>query len=140
MAIRGLAKARKDMQKRAAEFKGGKPYKDVGELLSLSIKKNVESGGRPKWIPRKYSYPHPILDLTGRMRDDAEYTALSWRRQGTWMLNQVMGPFYGAIHQYTGIKTKIGGTMKKIVRKYVVVQDGERESMRDVFRKAFLRK
>ncbi len=140
MAIRGLDKARKNMQARRDEFKGGKPYKKVGELLSLSIKKNVEAGGRPKWIPRKYYYSHPILDKTGKMRDDAEITALSWRRQGNWMLNQVMGPFYGAIHQYTGIKTKIGGSMKKIVRKYVVVQDGERKSMRDVFRKAFLRK
>jgi phage gpG-like protein len=140
MAIKGLEKARKNMRKRAKDFAGGKPYKETGEILAASIKKNVEAGGRPKWKPHKYQYSHPILDKTGKMRDDAEITALSWQRQGKWMVNKVLGPFYGAIHQYTGIRTKIGGSIKKIVRKYVVVQDRERERMRDTFRKAFLRK
>ncbi len=134
MAVKGIDEARKKMQKRAEDFEGGKPYKEVGEILSLSIKKNVEAGGRPKWEKRKYYYSHPILDKTGRMRDDAEMTALSWIRQGDWMVDKVEGPFYGGIHQYTGVGKA------KTVRKYVVVQDSERVSMRDIFRKAFLRK
>ena len=118
------------MQARAKTLKNGEPYREVGEMLSKSIETTVNKGGRPKWKKRKKDYSHPILDLTGRMRDDAESTALQWTRKGQYMVNQVKGPAYGYYHQY--------GKGHLPVRKYVKPLRPEVNAMMKVFRTAFL--
>lgn len=126
------------MKARADDFRNGKPYTEIGEILSQSIAKNVEAGGRPRWKPRKYSYPHPILDKTGTMRDAAEQTSLKWILRATEHVIEVKSTDYGEVHQYKGVRTKIGNSIKRIIRKFVVVQPQEQTSMRNALRKAFL--
>ena len=127
------------MKKRAEAFSGGKPYQDTGGIASRSIAKNVNVGGRPKWQKRKGNYSHPILDKTGAMRDIAEDTATKWQHQSVWHNLQILGPKYGFYHQYTGIRTKIGNQIQKVVRKYVVFQKSELREIREAFSKAFHR-
>jgi phage gpG-like protein len=127
------------MKARAKAFDGGKPYKETAAILSKSIATNVQSGGRPKWRPRKGSYSHPILDKTGKMRDVAESTALKWQKTSDGYTNKVTSTGYGFIHQYRGVRTKISGSIQKIIRKFVVIQQTEKTKMIDAFRKAFLK-
>ena len=126
------------MKARADNFRNGKPYDEIGKILSQSIAKNVEAGGRPRWKPRKYSYPHPILDKTGTMRDAAEQTSLKWIHRTTEHIDQVKSTDYGEVHQYKGVRTYIGGSVKYIIRRFVVVQPQEQTRMRNALRKAFL--
>lgn len=135
---KGFQKAIKDMKARSRAFSGGKPYEEASEIASKSIKKNVESGGRPKWTKRKGHYSHPILDHTGLMRDSAEHSALKWQHGSKWHVMKITGPDYGLVHQYKGVKTKVGSSVKHIVRKYVLFQKSEVNSMIKAFRKAFL--
>ena len=139
-SIKGLDKALKDMKARSKAFKGGKPYDLVGNLASKSITTNFNSSGRPRWRARNGNYSHPILDKSGDMRDSAELSATRWIHGSVWHIDSITGPRYGFFHQYSGIRTKIGGSIKKIVRKYVVFQKNEIEAMKQVFRDAFLRK
>lgn len=126
------------MQERAKAFKGGEPYTQVGQIASKSIAQNVERGGRPKWRKRKGSYSHPILDKTGSMRDSGEDTATHWTQSGNVHTNEIKGPDYGLIHQYTGVKTKTGNKIENVVRKYVNFQKSEINAMTKAFRDAFL--
>jgi len=137
MPIKGFRAAARRMKKRAEAFSGGKPYSDTGSIASRSIAKNVNVGGRPKWQKRKGNYSHPILDKTGTMRDSAEDTATKWQHQSVWHNLHILGPKYGVYHQYTGIRTKIGGHIQKVVRKYVVFQKSELREIREAFSKAF---
>lgn len=137
---KGFAQSIKNMQARSTDFKGGKPYDEIGKVASASIKKNVDSAGRPKWRKRKGSYPWPILNKTSTMRNRAESTALRWVHGAKIHVNKIFGPDYGLIHQYTGVKTKIGSKVSNIVRKYVLFQKAEVKKMQDAFRKSFLRK
>jgi phage gpG-like protein len=134
MAIRGLDKARKDMQERAKLFsaKNPKPYNDVSEIAAKSIEQNFDSGGRPKWPKRKYFYPWPILVKTGDMKRGALATVKTWEHGVRWHIDKIKSTFYGIFHQY--------GTKKLPVRKFALFQDSEIVKMRDVFRKVFLRK
>ena len=126
------------MQARAKEFSGSddKLYVKAGEIASKSIKQNVESGGRPKWQKRKKEYSHPILDLTGLMRDKAELSAMSWETTtptsgGTEHVNKIISTLYGYFHQYG----------EKIVKRpFVLFQSDEVTQICDVFRKSFLGK
>jgi len=138
--ITGLNQARKNMKTREEAFKGTKTYDDVGKIASKDIARQVQAGGDPAWKPRKYQYSHPILDKTGRMRDKAEKTATEWKHGQVWHINTILGPLYGRVHQYTGVRTKIGGSLKKIIRKYVVFKSPVRKKMIQVFRDAFLLK
>lgn len=125
------------MRARAADFQNGKPFQEIGEIASKSIKMNVEAGGRPKWRPRKGVYHHPILDKTGLMRDKAELSALQdWIHSGRTHIKKIIGPLYGLVHQYKGV----GKKGKKIVRKYVLFQTEEIKAMGATFAKAFHRK
>lgn len=55
------------------------PWKSIGIDAELSIDRNFQSGGAyqsadnpvggdQKWVARKRSYPHPILDKSGKLR------------------------------------------------------------------------
>ena len=92
------------------------------------------------WRARKGNYSHPILDKTGKMRDSAETSSTRWQHGAIWHIDSITGPLYGAIHQYSGVRTKIGGSIQKVIRKYIVFQVAEIEAMKQVFRDAFLRK
>lgn len=139
--VKGINVAIRHMKARSKAFKkNGKPYADISKIMAASINKNVNTGGRPKWKKRKYAYAHPILDLTGYMRDKAEISTRDWRHGRIYHVNKILGPTYGLIHQYTGVPTKKGSSIKNIVRKYIVFQDSEVKRMHKTFQKAFLRK
>jgi phage gpG-like protein len=129
--IQGLKKSRERLQQRAERLRGqsGNLYPDLGKLLSKSIKTTVESGGRePRWPKRKGTYSHPILDLTGTMRDAAELSALKeWVVQNTRHTLNIRGPNYGLVHQYSSKKLP--------ERKYVKPVLTERTAMGDRIRK-----
>lgn len=137
---RGFQEAIKKMKKRSKAFKNGQPYTTVGRIASKSIATNVNRGGRPKWTPRKYFYEHPILDKTGLMRDTAEQSALKWKHHGQRHRNEIRGPEYGLVHQYTGVKTFLGGITQFIVRKYIVFHQKDLRDMAEAFNKAFRQK
>lgn len=134
MAIKGLNKARKDMQARAKTFSSKSPtaYDDVSKLAAQSIGKNFDAGGRPKWPKRKHKYSWPILVKTGDMKKGALETSKTWEHGTRWHINKIKSTFYGIFHQY--------GTKNLPVRKFALFQNDEIEKMRNVFRKAFLRK
>ena len=138
--IKGFDKAIQHMKAREKDFAGGKPYKEAAKILSQSIATNVNVGGRPSWPPRKGEYSHPILDETGEMRDKAEQSALTWEKTSDGYVDKVISTGYGYVHQYRGVKTKIGETITHIIRKFVAVQPDEEASMMQKFRDAFLRK
>ena len=138
--VKGLDKAIKHMEARAKAFKSGKPYTETSKIMAASINKNVNTGGRPKWKKRKYDYAHPILDKSGYMRDKAEVSTRDWRHGRVYHVNKILGPTYGLIHQYTGVPTRTGSSLKNIVRKYIVFQKSEINGMQSAFRKAFLQK
>lgn len=135
--IKGLDKAIRDMKARTKAFRGGKPYDEVSVIMASSINQNFNAGGRPKWQKRKGQYSHPILDLTGTMRDKAESSTSQWKHGRVLHINNIIGPQYGRVHQYTGVRTKQGNSIKNIVRKYVVFHNAEIEKMKQSFRKAF---
>ena len=138
MPVQGFIEAIKKMKARKEAFRGGKPYEQTAKILSKSIATNVTTGGRPAWRPRKLNYSHPILDKTGNMRDYAEKSALTWVKSPDGYSDKVTSTNYGAIHQYTGVKTRTGASLENIVRKFVVVQQGEHTQMVQAFRDAFL--
>ena len=137
MANKSFTQAAKRMKARAAEIRGtqGTLYQDISTVMSRSIAKNVNAGGRdPKWRKRKGTYSHPILDKTGRMRDDAESSAQGpWISAGTKHLLNIRGPEYGFYHQSHGTKNLP-------VRKYIKMLPGEREIIRKRFRAVLSRK
>ena len=138
MQVQGFKEAIKRMKARKKAFAGGKPYKQTAKILSKSIAKNVNSEGRPAWRPRKNQYTHPILDKTGDMRDAAEQSALTWVKSPGGYSNRVTSTNYGAIHQYTGVRTRTGTSLENIVRKFVVIQQAEENQMIQAYRDAFL--
>lgn len=137
MQIKGIDKAITHMRERRDEISGRKQdaYRKVGELASLSIKKNVEAGGRPTWRKRKKPQTWPILDKTGLMRDKAELSAMDWQRHattgGTEHINKIISTLYGYFHQYGKGQVK---------RPYVLFHTAEINAMMKVFRDAFLRR
>ena len=126
------------MQKRAKAFRDGEPYEKISQIASESINRNFNAQGRPKWRKRKGQYSWPILDKTGRMRDQAELSALqNWRHGGRIHTKDIGSPEYGYYHQYTGIRTKTGSRIEKVKRPFVVFQPDERLAMGEAFNKAF---
>lgn len=108
--------------------------KQLGSIVSASIKSNVDAGGRPKWQKRSRSYPWPILDKTGAMRKAAESTALVFEKQGSWHVNKILGPQYGPYHQYATPKRP-----SLPIREYILLQSSEIQAMFKVFETAFER-
>lgn len=108
-------------------------YPDIGRILHDSILTNFHSAGRPRWQPRKGTYSHPILDRTGRMKDDALMSTRRWQHTGNQHLLNIYTPVYGAIHQLTGLPTKEG----RVIRKFVLLQQAEIDAIRARLRRAF---
>lgn len=133
MAIKGIDKAIKNMKARADEFSGRdkKLYDKIGEMASISISKNFEAEGRPKWKKRAAPYEWPILYMTGRGRARAERTALEWIHQGYLHINKIISTLYMKYHQY-------GCHQKK--RPFVQFGKKEIADMKRIFSKSFHRK
>lgn len=125
-ALRKIRRAR-----RLINGQQGKIYPNIGAILSESIKKNVEAGGRPKWKPRKRWYSHPILDFTGNMRDMAEYSAMygQWHHSGDLHQLDIEAPFYGKFHQFGRWYGR-----EWIIRKYILTNADERQKMLKEFK------
>ncbi len=136
MRIKGIKPAINQMERRHRDFAmvGGSIDKRLGSIVSTSIKRNISAGGRPeRWPKRTRTYPWPILNKTGLMHKTAESTALVWRKEGSWHVNNIMGPKYGRYHQYV---TESGPP----VREYILLQSSEIQAMFKVFEMAFRRK
>lgn len=122
------------MKYRAETFSGKNPviYDGISQDTGESINKNFNAGGRPKWQKRKKNYAHPILDLTGTMRDKAESSTSRWAFSTSEYVLKIMSTFYAIFHQY--------GTKKLPERKFVLFQSTEIKKIQERFSKAFLRK
>lgn len=131
--IIGINQAIRKMKNRADAFSGRNPkiYTGISQDAALSIKKNFDAQGRPKWQKRKRTYSHPILDKTGTMRDNAESSVHRWYFQGQTYIMKVLSTEYGIYHQY--------GTSKLPIRAFVLFQPNELVKMQQRFNTAFLK-
>ena len=128
-------KGMKEIEKRLANIQkqisgDSKMYQDIGKIAEESINTNFNVGGRPTWAKRKGKYSHPILDRTGKMRDDAALSTHTWNHQSTNHDLDIKTPEYGKYHQY--------GTRSLVIRKFAQFLQVEVEKMKDRIRKVFL--
>jgi phage gpG-like protein len=135
--IKGLNKARERWKRYGDMFSGRNDvlFRKAGEIVSVSVSRNFEAKGRPKWPKRTYKYAWPILWKTGRMRARSERTALTWEHQGRRHINNVYAPEYGKYHQYANIHAP----ERLPVRKFVWLVDRERQELVKLFRNAFIK-
>lgn len=114
----GLKEAINFLEDIQLEWSGrkGKLYRDIGTIMHDSIELNFAEEGRPRWPDRISGGEWPLLDKTGRMRDEAASSALKpWRVQNHEHDLDIETPDYGDIHQNIGMKTK----GKRIKRRFV---------------------
>lgn len=88
----------------------------VANMMRESILENFRVGGRPAWPPRKDSKPHPLLVLTGALRNSIAPQANNRRA------SVVSTILYGPTHQF--------GRGPIPARPFMVLQSGdEREAV-----------
>jgi len=127
-ALKHLGKMQKEL-----EGKQGGMYDDISRIMAQSIRKNFAAGGRPPWKKRVGKYSHPILDHTGKMRDDAELSAKNWKHLKTIHRMEIKTIFYGAIHQLKGMLTR----GKPVIRKFVQLVQSEKNAVKERIRAVF---
>ena len=106
-------------------------YKDVGWIVEQSINANFAEQGRPSWEPRKDDKTHPILDLSGRMKDDALISTRNWNVAGIAHQLLIKTPLYGLFHQYKTSRASLP------VREFVKLTASEIQAITDRIRKVF---
>lgn len=81
-----------------------------GTILSKSAATTFNQQGRPRWAARKDDKTHPILDLTGRLRDSVELKQETSDSVYRILINKTKSVldfgtrvFYGWYHQVTGV-------------------------------------
>jgi phage gpG-like protein len=115
--IEGIDKVRAWIETRKKRLKNPTPFlKTCSQILGTSAGKTFNVQGRPRWAARKDNKTHPILDLTGELRDSVEQTTSGGhaivkitRSSGKAWLDKGTDLEYGGIQQVTGVgkaKTK----------------------------------
>lgn len=122
-AFKTLREIQKDLT-----AKDSATYRAAGKEVERSIDANFAAEGRPRWKSRKDNDPHPILDLTGRMKDDALMSTRVWQVSSSSHKLEIRTPEYGLKHQY-------GQKLPK--RQFVKFQPAETQAILNVFRKLF---
>ncbi len=136
--IEGMRRLKRRLRTMEKELAGsqGTVYKDIQETMGESINENFNAEGRPSWPIRVGTYPHPILDKTGLMRDTAEMSA----KDGDWIhasgdhLLKIMSTTYAKYHQNADDHQ---GSLP--VRKFVRMLPSEIKKVWDRLRKVFTR-
>lgn len=122
--VKGLNDATDFLDDMQDELSGSKGtlYKDIGIILHDEIDANFSAEGRPRWQERVTGGEWPILDKTGVMKDDSLMSTRTWVHRGGGHDMDIETPFYGDIHQNTGLTTK----GKKVFRPFATLgPDGE---------------
>lgn len=110
-----------------AELNGtkGTLYKDISRIQHDTMNVNFSAEGRPRWRERVTGGEWPILDKTGVMKDDALMSTRTWQHsRGVHILN-IETPFYGDIHQNTGMPTR--GT--RVIRDFATPQETDNRAI-----------
>ncbi len=129
--ITGFEQAMKHLDQMKAGIKAKKTYDDISNVMMNSTQSNFQAGGRdPQWPERKRSYPWPILNKTGKMKNQSLSELRVWLQQGRLNILNVYSTFYAKYHQY--------GTTRLPVRKFVKPLEQEKQQMMTIIRKVFL--
>lgn len=117
--IKGLYEAIGFLNDMDAELSGdeGTLYQDIGQILHDEINTNFSAEGRPKWRQRVTGGEWPILDKTGVMKDDSLMSTRTWKHSSGQHDLDIETPFYGDIHQNTGLMTR----GKKVFRPFATL-------------------
>jgi phage gpG-like protein len=99
-----------------------------GQHMMLSIDKNFNVGGRPKWQPRTKTYSWPILVKSAALRLSVRYEAFAFSLR----LIGGEGLPYADAHQY--------GTGKMPARPYIVVQQEDIDEFESMTKEYFINK
>lgn len=84
----------------------------IRELMYESVRRNFFEGGRPAWMPRKKSYPWPILRKSaGGMFDSIQRESAKAYAE-VWVPDSIR---YARYHQ--------DGTSKMVARPFMMFQD-----------------
>jgi len=128
--ITGFEKAMQHLDQMKAGLKAKKTYDDISNVMIESTQSNFQAGGRdPQWLERKKTYPWPILNKTGKMRDQSLSELRIWLRQNQLNILNVYSTFYAKFHQY--------GTIHLPVRKFIKLLEQEKEQIIDVIKQVF---
>jgi phage gpG-like protein len=126
----GFEQAIKHLDQMKAGLKAKKTYDDISNIMVESTQNNFQAGGRdPQWPERKRTYPWPILNKTGKMKNQSLSELKIWLRQGQLNILNVYSTVYAKFHQY--------GTGRLPVRKFVKLLDQEKEQIINVIKKVF---
>lgn len=129
--VRGFNEAMKHLDAMKHRLSAnGRTFPEISGLVVRSIQANFQAGGRdPQWPERKYTYPWPILNKTGRMKDSSVQDAKVWTHRGGEHVLQVTSTPYAKFHQY--------GTKRLPIRKFVKLLEAEMEQVRAILRRIF---
>lgn len=128
--ITGFDQAMKHLDQMKAGLKAKKVYNEISNVMIESTQSNFQSGGRdPQWPERKRSYPWPILNKTGKMKNQSLAESKMWLQQGQAQVLNIYSTYYAKFHQY--------GTKRLPIRKFVKLTEQERQQIITIIKKMF---
>lgn len=128
--IIGFEQAMKHLDQMKAGLQSKKTYDEISNVMVKSTQSNFQAGGRdPQWPERKRSYPWPILNKTGKMKNQSLIEAKIWLQQGQIQVLNIYSTFYAKYHQY--------GTKRLPIRKFVKLLEQEKQQIITIIKKVF---
>ena len=128
--IIGFEQAMKHLDQMKAGLRAKKTYDDISDIMVKSTQSNFQAGGRdPQWPERKRTYTWPILNKTGKMKDQSLSELRIWLQQGHQYILNVYSTYYAKYHQY--------GTKRLPVRKFIKLLEQEKQQVITIIKKVF---